>query len=69
MSQSLDIARSLILEPAGLGQRDLDRVVDQLLSPSVDAADLYFQTSRYESWVLEDGIIKEASYNIDQGVR
>ncbi|HHZ88372.1 MAG TPA: metalloprotease TldD [Chromatiales bacterium] len=67
MSQSLDIARSLILEPAGLGQRDLDRVVDQLLSPSVDAADLYFQTSRYESWVLEDGIIKEASYNIDQG--
>src|SRR6185437_6374227 len=31
-------------------------------------ADLYFQSSYSKSWVLEDGIIKGGSYNIDRGV-
>ncbi len=34
----------------------------------VDYADLYFQVSRNESWTLEDGIIREGSFNLDQGV-
>ncbi|HHJ81220.1 MAG TPA: metalloprotease TldD, partial [Candidatus Tenderia electrophaga] len=34
----------------------------------VDSADLYFQLSRHEAWVLEDGIVKEGSHNIEQGV-
>ena len=33
-----------------------------------DFADLYFQSSQHESWVLEDGIIKDGSYNIERGV-
>ncbi|RLV59025.1 metalloprotease TldD [Parashewanella curva] len=35
---------------------------------NIDYADLYFQGSRHESWVLEDGIIKEGSFNIERGV-
>ncbi|MET0095052.1 MAG: metalloprotease TldD [Sedimenticola sp.] len=46
----------------------LDQAMDQLLANQVDAADLYFQTGRLESWVLEEGIIREGSYNIEQGV-
>ena len=38
------------------------------LGPGVDFADLYFQRSWHESWVLEDGEVKDASYNIDGGV-
>ncbi len=34
----------------------------------VDYADLYFQVSRQESWTLEDGIIREGSFSLDQGV-
>jgi TldD protein len=34
----------------------------------VDAADLYFQFSRDEGWSLEDGIVKEGSAAIEQGV-
>lgn len=34
----------------------------------IDYADLYFQSSYHEAWVLEDRIIKDGSYNIDQGV-
>ena len=38
------------------------------MGPSIDAADLYFQHSRSESWVLEDGIVKDGSHSIEQGV-
>ncbi len=34
----------------------------------VDFADLYFQVTRQESWSLEDGIIREGSFSLDQGV-
>ncbi len=68
MGQQLDIARTHILAPSGIGESDLERVLGQLLGPAVDSADLYFQLSRHESWMLEDGIVKEGSHNIDQGV-
>jgi TldD protein len=67
-NESLTIARSTILEPAGLAGSDIDRALRQLLGANVDAADIYLQHSRYESWALEDGIVKEASHNIEQGV-
>ncbi|MCG8380323.1 MAG: metalloprotease TldD, partial [Proteobacteria bacterium] len=33
-----------------------------------DRGDLYFQVCQHESWALEDGIVKEGSHNIEQGV-
>jgi len=66
-NQSLELARQSILEPAGLSGGDIDRVMGALLSASVDAADIYMQSSRYESWGLEDGIVKEGSHSIEQG--
>jgi len=67
MPNFIDIARSVLLEPTGLQERDLEHVLDQLLSYNIDAADIYFQAGRIESWALEDGIIKEGAYNIEQG--
>jgi len=67
MSQALDIARSTLLDRPGLSESDLSKVMDQLLSHQIDAADIYFQYSRLESWVLDDGIIKEGNHNIEQG--
>ena len=67
MSDLIQIAQQNILAPAGLAERDLDRMLGELTGQGVDAADLYFQSSRLESWVLEDGIIKEGAHNIEQG--
>jgi TldD protein len=64
---SLDIARQRLLAPAGIDENDLNRVFGQLLGHAVDSGDLYFQSTRFESWVLEDGIVKEGSYSIEQG--
>ena len=64
---NLDIARQRLLAPAGIDEGDLNRVFGQLLGHAVDSGDLYFQSTRYESWVLEDGIVKEGTHSIEQG--
>jgi TldD protein len=38
-----------------------------LLGAGVDTADIYLQATRYESWGLEDGIVKEGTHSIDRG--
>jgi TldD protein len=57
-----------MLAPAGLEERHLNRTLGSILRGGVDYADLYFQVSRQESWTLEDGIIREGSFSLDQGV-
>ncbi len=62
-----ELAERRILSPAQLSERELEQVVALLLSSGADDADVYLQHARYESWTLEDGIVKEGSYTIDQG--
>jgi len=57
-----------LLVPAGLTETDLENALAMTMGKGVDYADLYFQQSRQESWVLEDSIIKEGGYHIEQGV-
>ena len=68
MSDLIQQAESIILKPAGLVISDIDAVMSRLVSKGIDQADIYFQASRSESWVLEDGIVKDGNYNIEQGV-
>ncbi len=68
MTSSIDAVMSRLLEPAGLGERQLVTTLGRVMHGGVDYADLYFQVSRHESWTLEDGIIREGSFNLDQGV-
>lgn len=68
MNNPLALAQSALLEPAGLSENHLQKILGQILTRSIDSADLYFQASYAESWSLEDGIIKEGSHSIDKGV-
>jgi len=65
---NLLIARKALLDPAELTEDALQKVIHSMLGNAIDYADLYFQSSRHESWVLEDGIVKEGQHNIEQGV-
>jgi TldD protein len=65
---ALQVARTSLLDPAGLDERLLGGALDLVLGAAVDSADLYFQVSQEESWALEDGIVKEGSSSIEQGV-
>jgi len=64
----IDSVITQMLEPAGLGEHHLNSTLARMMSGGVDYADLYFQVSRQESWTLEDGIIREGSFSLDQGV-
>ena len=65
---SLSFVSEQLLAVNKLSHQDLFSVLGQLAERRLDYADLYFQSSYHEAWVLEDGIIKDGSYNIDQGV-
>ncbi len=65
--RAFQIARQTILDPAGMGDGDIQKLLDSVMSRAVDAADIYFQYSRHESWTLEDGIVKDGGHGVDQG--
>jgi TldD protein len=57
-----------LLSDSHIDDELLSKTLKSMMSRQVDFADLYFQASQHESWVLEDGIVKEGSYNIERGV-
>ena len=57
-----------LLTQSQLDRDDLQAALQYMHQHKVDYADLYFQSSYNESWVLEDGLVKEGSYNIERGV-
>ncbi|MEC9408764.1 MAG: metalloprotease TldD [Abyssibacter sp.] len=66
--QTIDQARSALLEPTGLRDHDLDELLGAMMRPGVDYADLYFQRSRSESWMIEDGMVRSGSFDLEQGM-
>lgn len=68
MSDSLKLAELQLLEPGGLDQGQLERVLGDLMGPAVDSGDIYFQSTRHESWLLEDGLVRSGSHSAEQGV-
>ncbi|TDI77395.1 MAG: metalloprotease TldD [Betaproteobacteria bacterium] len=63
-----NMADRCLLMPYEIDTARLQQVFGQIFTHHVDYADLYFQYSRAEGWVLEEGIVKSGNFNIDQGV-
>jgi len=61
-------AERLLLAPADLDLERVSRVLRSIHEHDVDFADFYFQHSCFESWSLEEGIVKAGTFNIDRGV-
>jgi len=66
--QLFTTADQCLLAPYQLDVGKLQSVFGDIMTHSVDYADLYFQYSRSEGWSLEEGIVKSGSFAIDQGV-
>ena len=64
----LETARNTLFVPNQLDIHQLDDVFGRLMAHKLDFADIYFQYTRSESWSLEEGQVKSAAFNIDQGV-
>jgi TldD protein len=57
-----------LLSASDLSASDLQQNLSFLFAHQLDYADLYFQSSVHESWSLEDGLVKDGSFNIERGV-
>lgn len=64
----LDTVAEALLAPGEITEDQLQGILQSTLSSVVDFADIYCQSVRYEGWSLEDGIVKEGSFSIEQGV-
>ena len=51
-----------------IDEQALQQALATLYSGDIDFADIYLQNSVNESWVLEDGIIKDGAYHIETGM-
>ena len=67
MQNTIEIAQQQLLTPYDLSLNHLESVVDELRQHQIDDGDVFLQFSRHESWVLEDGKVKEGSQSIEQG--
>ena len=68
VADGIEAVRGLLLEPAGLDLGDIDRALGALMSRQLDYADIYLQYARFESWTVEDGIVKDGAHSVDHGV-
>lgn len=68
MDKKLKMASNLMLDSANMGEAELDHLLGHLSGRQIDHADIFFEYSREESWVLEEGIVKSGGFSIDQGV-
>lgn len=68
---SLDLlkqAQNTLWQPSGLDEGQLYRVIEGLQNRGADYSDLYFEQTINESWSLEDGMVKDAGFNLAGGV-
>jgi len=68
MPELLSTVSQQLLIPAELSLDHLPALLGELCGAGIDAADLYFQQQISESWTLEDSIVKQGSFQLDQGV-
>ena len=57
----------IIFEPHDLTDNKIEKALSIACSNKIDFADIYFEYTKTEGWVLDDGIIKSGNSNIDSG--
>ncbi len=61
-------AQDVLLGNNHISEQTINQTLQLIGVHDVDYADLYFQYTAFESWHLEEGVVKSGSFNIDQGV-
>ena len=67
-ASTLKTVKEAILDTEHLVEKDIINIAESFHSKGIDVADLYFQISRRETWVMDEGKIKGGSFSLDKGV-
>ena len=68
MNDRIAAARAQLWTPASIGDVEVERLLGRLADSAIDVGELFFQHQRAESWMLEDGIVKDGTFSLDRGV-
>ncbi|XBC39598.1 MAG: metalloprotease TldD [Buchnera aphidicola (Chaetogeoica yunlongensis)] len=61
------VTESLLLKN-NINHQNIFSVLSDISKKQIDYSDLYFQSITCESWILENDIIKEGTFNINKGI-
>jgi len=64
MEYKIAHAKDLLLGQSGIEIKDLNKILNGMMSHGVDYADLYFQYTKNEYWGLEEGQVKSGSFQL-----
>lgn len=68
MTDVLDEARAVLWDAGGLQLSEVEALLGSLQTRDIDLGELYFENQRFESFSLEDGIVKDGVFSVDRGV-
>ena len=68
MSDLISQAEETLLKSKGIAFAELEETVFDLLSREVDYGEVFVQSTRSESFGLEDGIVKDGAFSVDAGI-
>ena len=57
-----------LLQARGLGLGDIEQGIGMLLGREIDYGEVFIQSTRGESFGLEDGIVKDGSFGVEAGI-
>ena len=66
-SSLVTLASAQLLQPINLSTTQIELILNQAMSPQIDSVDIFLQSCQEESWYLEESIVKQGDYSIDQG--
>lgn len=68
MASTLQQVQQLMLSQHAIDDACFEKAFQEMRSTHLDFADLYFQLHKSESWGLEDGMVRQASFHRSSGV-
>jgi TldD protein len=68
MSDIVNQAEQNLLKSKGMAFAEIEETVFDLLSRDIDYGEVFVQSTRSESFGLEDGIVKDGAFSVDAGI-
>lgn len=68
MSDLVNQAEENLLKSKGMTFAEIEETVFDLLSREIDYGEVFLQSTRSESFGLEDGIVKDGAFSVDAGI-
>ncbi|MCW8857431.1 MAG: metalloprotease TldD, partial [Kangiella sp.] len=68
MNTLLDQVERNLFEESDLNLDRLQGAIQKLQRFDIDYSDIFIQEVQHQYWQLEDGIVKDASFNLNKGL-